>query len=132
MSNLCRSAKNPCLSFGKNKEGLSTHTREVLEDLDKLINKVVDLRARCEQDDAYLPLHFTVTDITFSTDEKNSFVLDSEGKIVKGCSGLAGMDKTIANCQKATSSTSYDPDYMLLDEMDRNQAELASKTQKEN
>ncbi|WP_131778428.1 RasGEF domain-containing protein [Legionella bozemanae] len=123
--------KTPVYRLAKTKEGLSTHTREVLEDLDKLINKVVDLRARCEQDDAYLPLHFTVTDITFSTDEKNSFVLDSEGKIVKGCSGLAGMDKTIANCQKATSSTSYDPDYMLLDEMDRNQAELASKTQKE-
>ncbi|HHF7374926.1 RasGEF domain-containing protein [Legionella bozemanae] len=123
--------KTPVYRLAKTKEGLSTHTREVLEDLDKLFNKVVDLRARCEQDDAYLPLNFTVTDITFSTDEKNSFVLDSEGKIVKGCSGLAGMDKTIANCQKATTSTSYNPDYMLLDEIDRNQAELASKTQKE-
>ncbi|OEH46011.1 hypothetical protein lpari_03064 [Legionella parisiensis] len=123
--------KTPVYRLAKTKEGLSAHAHEVLEDLDKLFNKVSDLRVRCEKDNAYLPLNFTVTDITFSTDEKNSFVLDSEGKIVKGCSGLAGMDKTIGNCQKAISATSHQPDYMLLEEINRNQEELSSKTQKE-
>ncbi|MCE0721992.1 MULTISPECIES: RasGEF domain-containing protein [Legionella] len=123
--------KAPVYRLAKTKEGLSTHTQKVLKELDKLYNNLVGLRARCEQEGAYLPLNFTVTDITFSTDEKNSFVLDSQGRKVKGCSGLAGMEKTIGNCQKATTSQSHLPDYMLLEEINRNQAELAPKTQKQ-
>ncbi|HHT0593538.1 TPA: RasGEF domain-containing protein [Legionella anisa] len=122
--------KTPVYRLAKTKEGLSTHAQKVLEDLNKLFNNVVGLRARCKQEGAYLPLNFTVTDITFSTDEKNSFVLDSQGKIVKGCRGLAGMEKTIGNCQKATNSTSHQPDCMLSEEINKNQEQLALRAPK--
>lgn len=127
--------KTPVFRLAKTKEGLSTHAQEVLENLGNLLNNsgnFLTLRSRCEQENACVPLNFTVTDITFITDEKNSFALDSQGNIVKGCKGLPGMDKTIGNCLKALeTSQSHLPDYMLLEEINRNQVELASKTQKE-
>ncbi len=126
--------KTPVYRLAKTKEGLSPHAQKVQEELDRLMNNkgnFAAIRSRCEQENTFLPLNFTVTDITFCTDEKNSFVLDSKGKIVKGCSGLAGMDKVIDNCQKAATLQTYPLDHMLLEEVNHNHAEHASKTEAE-
>ncbi|MCW8399170.1 hypothetical protein OQJ26_10245 [Legionella sp. PATHC038] len=126
--------QTPIFRLAKTKEGLSTHAQHVLEKLGELQNDAKNfaaIRGRCERENTYVPLNFTVTDITFSTDDVNPFILDSKGKIVRGCDTLPGMERIISNCVKAAASKPSEPDNTLSLEMEAHREELATKTKKE-
>lgn len=126
--------QTPIFRLAKTKEGLSTHAQQVLEKLGELQNDAKNfaaIRGRCERENTYVPLNFTVTDITFSTDDVNTFILDSKGKIVRGCDKLPGMERIISNCVKAAATKASEPDSTLSLEMEAHREELATKTKRE-
>lgn len=126
--------QTPVYRLAKTKEGLSPHAQKIIERLNELQDNSKNyaaLRGRCERENAYIPLNFTVTDITFATDDANPFILDSKGKIVRGCEKLPGMEKIIANCVKAAATTIADaPDPTLSGEIEGYHQQLATKNKK--